>query len=151
MNLGISIPDATSWTGGVRGGLIGQKETKMDEIFEVWAIVELFGHQKIAGKVTEQTIAGQGFLRVDVPEIPTIHTRPAKKGFVRMYGPGAIYSITPVSEEIAVHMARTILVDQVGAYLMPSLMLEAEKILEGDYESGGPDWDDDMDDDEEER
>ncbi len=37
------------------------------EQFESWAIVELFGHQKIAGKLTEQTIGGCHFIRVDVP------------------------------------------------------------------------------------
>ena len=35
--------------------------------FNEWALVELFGHQKIVGKVTEATLAGGAFLRVDVP------------------------------------------------------------------------------------
>ena len=30
-------------------------------MFEAFAIVELFGHTRIAGKVTEQTIAGGTF------------------------------------------------------------------------------------------
>lgn len=37
--------------------------------FESWALVELFGHQRIAGHVTEQQIGGCQFVRVDVPEI----------------------------------------------------------------------------------
>ena len=36
-------------------------------MFEQTCIVELMGHNMIAGKVTEQTIGGQGFVRVDVP------------------------------------------------------------------------------------
>ncbi len=40
-----------------------------EQKFEAWAIVELFGHQKIAGRLTEQTIGGCHFLRVDVPDV----------------------------------------------------------------------------------
>ena len=36
--------------------------------FETWAIVELLGHQKIAGHISEQPLAGTNMLRVDVPE-----------------------------------------------------------------------------------
>jgi hypothetical protein len=32
--------------------------------FNEWALVELFGHQKIVGKVTEATLASGAFLRV---------------------------------------------------------------------------------------
>ena len=64
------------------------------ESFNCWAVVELFGHQQIAGKVSEQTIAGQGFIRVDVPED---ERHPA---YTRLLGHGAIYSIIPTSEEI---------------------------------------------------
>lgn len=41
---------------------------KLHEQFDQWAVVELMGRQRIAGKVTERVIAGSGFLQVDVPE-----------------------------------------------------------------------------------
>jgi len=63
--------------------------------FNEWALVELFGHQKIVGKVSEATLAGGAFLRVDVPAVAE------NKPYTRFYGPGAIYSINPVVEEIA--------------------------------------------------
>src|SRR5262245_29699466 len=63
--------------------------------FDEWALVELFGHQKIVGRVSEATLAGGAFLRVDVPAVDE------HKAFTRFYGPGAIYSINPVTEEIA--------------------------------------------------
>lgn len=66
-----------------------------ENTFDTFAIVELFGHARIAGRVSEQVIAGQGFLRVDVP------ANEQYPGFTRMYGTGAIYSITPVDESIA--------------------------------------------------
>lgn len=63
--------------------------------FDQWCVVELFGHQVIAGKVSEQVIGGSAFIRVDVPETDS------QVAFTRFYGNGAIYSMTPVSEEVA--------------------------------------------------
>lgn len=65
----------------------------MSEKFEQFAIVELFGHQIIAGKVSEQVIGGQGFVRVDVPSVDD------QEGFTKFYGSGAIYALTPCNEE----------------------------------------------------
>lgn len=78
--------------------------------FDNWCVIELFGHQKIIGRVTEQTIGGQTFIRVDVPE-----TKLAS-AFTRMFGAGAIYSITPVSEELARRMAEGISVRPINVY-----------------------------------
>jgi hypothetical protein len=63
------------------------------EKFDLWCLVELFGHTKIAGKCTEQNIAGTNMLRVDVPETSK---QPA---FTRFFGSAAIYSINPIDEE----------------------------------------------------
>jgi len=65
------------------------------ETFDIWAIIELFGHSKLAGRVSEQTIGGATFLRVDVPEMEGC---PA---FTRFYGAGAVYAITPTDEKTA--------------------------------------------------
>ena len=77
--------------------------------FEAWCIVELFGRQQIAGRVTERTIAGQGFIQVDVPAVKD------QPGFTRMFGPSSIYSIIPVTEEIASAFAAR----NVGAPIQP--------------------------------
>jgi hypothetical protein len=66
-----------------------------ENAFKTWAIVELFGHGVLAGMVTEQVIAGQGFIRVDVPAVKDVPE------YSRLFGPSAIYSITPCSEEVA--------------------------------------------------
>lgn len=63
--------------------------------FDHWAIVEVFGHVRLAGRVSEATIGGCAFVRVDVPETAQ---HPA---FSRLYGQGAIYSLTLVSEAVA--------------------------------------------------
>lgn len=69
------------------------------EKFEEWAIVDLFGHQKIAGKISEEQIGGSSFVRVDVPAIEE------QKPFTRLFGSGAIYSITITDEETAMAAA----------------------------------------------
>ena len=63
--------------------------------FDQWCVVELFGHQVIAGKVTEQEIGGCSFIRVDVPAVG------GEIEYTRFFSQGAISSITPVSEEVA--------------------------------------------------
>ncbi len=36
--------------------------------FDTWALVEIMGHQRAAGRVTEATIAGGVMLRIDIPK-----------------------------------------------------------------------------------
>jgi hypothetical protein len=114
--------------------------TTQPPTFDVFAIVELFGHARIAGRVTEQVIAGQGFIRVDVPELPT---RPA---FTRLYGPGAIYSITPVSNEIATAAACSMRVEPVNVYI--ALPSKAGENMGDDYDPSDEGEDDDEEDNE---
>ena len=65
----------------------------MADPYEGWAIVELMGHRRLAGHVSEQEIAGAAFLRLDVH---------GDSGAVtQFYSPGAVYCITPTTEEIA--------------------------------------------------
>lgn len=63
--------------------------------FESWAIVQVMGHQAYAGRVTEASIGGASFLRVDVPEATN---RPA---FTKFLGASSIFDITPCDEETA--------------------------------------------------
>lgn len=72
------------------------------EKLEVTAVVELFGHQRMAGTVTEQTIGGGSFIRIDVPETDQ---QPA---FSRLVNPSAIYAINPVTPEVMMEMAKKI-------------------------------------------
>jgi hypothetical protein len=64
--------------------------------FDTWAIVELMGHRRLAGRLTEQDIAGSGFLRLDIPSDP-----PA----TQFYRPAAVYCITPTTEDTARQVA----------------------------------------------
>jgi hypothetical protein len=86
--------------------------------FEHWALVELFGHQRIAGKVTESEIGGGKFLRVDVPAVGD------RQALTKYYGPSAIYGITPVTEETALALAQRIDAAPVTAWDARSLLAE---------------------------
>ena len=78
--------------------------------FETWALVELFGHNQLAGKVTEQIIAGQSFVRIDVPKTKKV---PA---FTKYHLPTAVYGLTPVDEDYATRMAERIEAQPVNDY-----------------------------------
>ncbi len=101
-----------------------------ENTFDCFCIVELFGHARIAGRVTEQVIGGQGFVRVDVPALPKDRYNEETPAFTRFFGPGAIYSITPVDEETMIRAAQSMRVAPVNVYLaLPQL---AEKIRNKD-------------------
>lgn len=59
--------------------------------FASWAFLELMGHRKLAGFVTETEVAGGKFLRIDV-------TDSDGKSLSQFYRPEAVYCITPTTE-----------------------------------------------------
>ena len=81
-----------------------------EEKFETWALIELFGHTRIAGKVSEQNIAGTNMLRIDIPE--TTHNPKHTK----FYGSSAIYGIHPIDEETARSMAENFNIQPVESW-----------------------------------
>ena len=94
------------------------------DTFDCFALVELFGHQKIVGRVREASLAGGAFLRVDVPDFE------GSKAFTRYFGPGAIYSINPVTEEVGMELLRYHHNPAVKPYEYPKL---AEKFIDKHY------------------
>ena len=78
----------------------------MAEPYEGWAIVELMGHRRLAGHVAWQAMGGADFMRLDIhgngDGVPPQITQ--------FYAPGAVYCITPTTEDIA---------RKVGARSMP--------------------------------
>jgi hypothetical protein len=89
--------------------------TELADKLDCHALVELFGHQRIAGRVSETTIAGGAFVRVDVPAVGE------DKAHTRLYSPQAIYSINPVSEEVATAMATALRKRPVERYELPQI------------------------------
>ncbi|MGI8333448.1 hypothetical protein ACRYCC_26145 [Actinomadura scrupuli] len=71
----------------------------MAEPFTEWVILELLGHRRLAGYLTEATIAGHSYLRLDIPDgDPTNTTTPLATQY---YAPTSVYAIHPTSEDIA--------------------------------------------------
>lgn len=61
----------------------------------LWAYVEIMGHRSYSGFVREAQVGGTTLMRVDVP---------ATKGspaWTTYFGASAIFSMTPVTEEMA--------------------------------------------------
>ena len=123
---------------------------QVQEKFEQWAIIELFGHAKIAGHASEQNIGGVNMVRVDVPET---ETQPA---FTRFFGGNAIYSINPCDEETVRHFVKQIQAKPVESYSMNEMIrkqvnlqvkaltagTETEEIQQPEFEDDDNDPDD---------
>lgn len=90
--------------------------------FEGWAVVEVFGHQRYAGFVTTEAFGQAVLFRVDVPplaerervtkhygydddgnSVPPGSTvkESAVQGYTKYFGPGAIYAMTPCTQDVA--------------------------------------------------
>jgi len=67
-------------------------------VFAEWVILELMGHRRLAGFLTEQEIAGRGFLRLEIPADPPV---------TQLYNPTSVYAITPTTRDIATAVAQS--------------------------------------------
>lgn len=101
--------------------------------FDEWCVLELMGHRRLAGKVTEATVAGGAFLRIDVygedKDAPALATQ--------FYSPSSVYAMTPTTEAVCRRFA-----EARGASEPVSrwdLELPAQRVI------AGPDPDDDDD------
>jgi len=106
------------------------------EKFDLWCVVELFGHTKIAGRCTEQNIAGTNMLRVDVPETKS---QPA---FTRFFGSAAIYAINPVDEFTAKQVAERLEVKPIDSWNISEVMKKHQLAIAENAGSGHSDADD---------
>lgn len=114
--------------------------------FEGWCVLELMGHRRLGGYVREQEIAGQGFLRIDVPaptgsactgcDYSVERCRAAQKAgavaccpdclhpdasaATQFYSPSAVYGITPVTEAMARAVAARNIPQPVARWELPA-------------------------------
>lgn len=85
---------------------------------KVYAILELFGHTRIAGEVSEHNLGGT-FVRVDVP---AVNGRPA---FTKLYGQSAIYSISFVDRDVCLAAAERLQLVPINTYNLGDVTKEA--------------------------
>jgi hypothetical protein len=104
-------------------------DDKTTEKFEAWGLLELFGHQRLAGKLSDQTIGGVHFLRIDVPAVGDVPP------YTSFFTQGAIYGMTVTTEDVARRLAGTLQARPVSAYELrpvePSRQLAHSGVDEG--------------------
>lgn len=114
-----------------------ESETKL----EFWAIVELMGHQRMAGWLTTQSIGSTAMVRVDVPEVP------GGKAYTRFVNPSAVYAINPCDEATARAAAAAFRPVPVQRWELPQLPATDSRSTtirehcDDESEYGGPDED----------
>lgn len=132
---------------------------------EFWAILELFGHTKIAGYVREVALGGDAMLRVDVPELrftELLSRYEIKEGcsptrvvelaaFTKFYSPKAVFAMTPATEEACRAIMQNLRVRPVNTFDLPRA-LPAPTLTSADdkddFDIAGRDGDDVEDRDE---
>jgi hypothetical protein len=97
-----------------------------------WAIVELMGHQRIAGRISQQTLGSVTLIRVDVPEVVLQREQHGPAGSVaalevipahtRSLGAAAIYGIHWVDEAAATLAAHSIRHQPVQPYALRNVL-----------------------------
>lgn len=112
-------------------------------------VLELMGHRRLGGYVSEASVGGVGLIRIDIPA-----TRQGQ-ACTQFYAPAALYCLTPTTEAIARAAAALARNEPVSRYELlpvtqsagPGDELEAVKLIpgaeeeddaEGDSESGEP-------------
>jgi len=76
-------------------------------------VLELMGHRRLGGFLSEVEVGGQVMLRIDVPSEPAV---------TQFYSASAVYAITPTTEEIARGLASRMRPSPVHRYELPAVM-----------------------------
>lgn len=107
-----------------------------------WAVLELMGHRKLAGKVAEATLAGGSFLRIDVyladdgelqdgqEQVADEDGAPLKRIATQFYPPGSVYCLTPTNRETCLALSKGHQPAPVARWELPA----AAPGVEPDYE-----------------
>lgn len=90
------------------------------EKFDEWAVVEIMGHKKYAGHVTEHAMGGASFVRIDVPEI-TLENGQKLAAFTKLFGASSVYCISPCTEETAKAFAARLMAESFSRFEAPRL------------------------------
>jgi hypothetical protein len=126
---------------------------------DIWGVVEVMGHKKFAGRVTEQAIGSASLVRIDVPALCVAGKNgPVQlSAFTKLFGVGSIYCITPCTEETARCFAAQMRSEAFSQYEAPRLAAlpelatchAASAVVDDDYDEDDLDDDDwNQDDDE---
>jgi hypothetical protein len=118
----------------------------VNQQFDQFALVELMGRQRIAGRVTETVIAGTGFLEVHVPE--TTHS----PKFTRFISPSALYAINPIDEATCQVYAENLKIKPIDSWDISAFMkkVEEQRLLSSAGTGSTTEYEDEEEEEEEE-
>lgn len=85
-----------------------------EKAFEGWAILELMGHRQLAGFLSEESVGGASFIRIDVPSAGP------DGDATQYYSPQAVYCITPTTEDMARAVAARSFPQPVSRWELPA-------------------------------
>src|SRR6185295_17411712 len=90
----------------------GSDEERNGRGFEGFAILELMGHRRIAGYVSQVEQFGTAMLRIDIPG--------RERQTTQFYSGSSIYCLTPTTEDIATAIALKCQPEPVHQYELPA-------------------------------
>lgn len=115
--------------------IVNDKATSQEPA--VWACVELMGHVKLAGRLTEEEKFGAKLGRLDIPT--------EDGGFVtQFFGGGSIYRVTLVTEDVARHIAKRTQPEPVHSWDFPKQLAGRPVVSTGDTDPDDDRYDDDL-------
>jgi hypothetical protein len=85
--------------------------------FDQWCVVELFGHQRYAGRI-RQADWPPGFARLEIPATP------GHDAVTQLLSPQSIYRLTPTTEAIATAVAAQCRPEPVHRWELPAAPVE---------------------------
>ncbi len=113
--------------------------------FAEWCILELMGHVRLGGKVTEENLFGTKMGRIDIPGTDGKFT-------TQFFAGSAVYRLTPTTEQIARAVAASSQPEPISRWELPQLQAPVAAVSreagdpydrEGDSEEGDGDDDED--------
>lgn len=110
--------------------------------FGFWCLLELMGHVKMAGFVTEEERFGVKMGRIDVPATD------GEEPFTQYFGGSAVYRMTPITESMALAFAtrnrpRPVHVYELQASMTRRVVHDFENDVDYEFEDedhGPPDY-----------
>lgn len=104
-----------------------------------WAVLELMGHRKLAGRVSDD----EGLLRIDVydqnPDEVNDADGPVLPIATQWYGRAAIYCITATTKENCIGMTQLYRPAPIGRYELPAPDREEQLVPDAEVHEG-EDW-----------
>lgn len=97
-----------------------QEQTK----FNHWAIVQLFGHDTVAGRCEVVYFGNNSMVQIDIPEIPGTDSNPMIPAWTRLVNFKAIFDISPVDEQTAREKAASIKCTPIDQFDMNGMFQE---------------------------